>query len=235
MRAATDTRVLEAGGFIRALAAEHDTLRRVDARRAESLTPLIAELKSWDRISRRESSAMTLFALSFFQTAFSGASAQSRWQLTGALEAVRSHLLDSWGTWKVPWGEINRLQRVHWSGEEPFDDQKPSLGVPGGPGFLGMVFNFYWPETEYSLKRPPERKRRYGTMGNSYVAVVDFGPTIRAHSIVYFGQCGDPSSPHYFDQATLYADGKFKPAWFSTEEVIQHAKSRYHPGEQIGK
>jgi len=239
LHAATDTRVFEAGGFIRALITEYDTLRQIDIQRADQLGALIAELKSWDRISRRESSAMTLFTLSFAQQWFQSSSSidvtQNRWPHIRALETVRTYLVNSWGTWKVPWGEINRLQRTRWSGEELFDDQKPSLAVSGGPGDIGIVFNFYWPGNEYNLEKALNRKRRYGIAGNSYVAVVDFGSTIKAYSIVYFGQSGDPSSPHYFDQAPLYAEGKFKPAWFSRQEVIEHSVLTYHPGEKPGK
>ena len=63
------------------------------------------------------------------------------------LEYTMGFIAKSWGTWKVKWGEMVRLQRVHTSGLlERFDDNKHSLPVTGGPGdYVGIVFNFYTP------------------------------------------------------------------------------------------
>jgi len=153
------------------------------------------------------------------------------WPRVRALEAARKGLEATWGTWRVAWGEVNRLQRVDWSGREPFSDARPSLPVPGAPGWLGIVFNFYPRSDDSPVPVAPGNRRRYGASGNSYVSVVEFGPRVRARSIVYFGQSGDPHSPHYFDQAPLYARGEFKPAWFTLEEIKAHLERAYHPGE----
>jgi len=69
-------------------------------------------------------------------------------------------------------------------------------------------------------------------MGNSYVAVIEFGPKINAASVLGFGQSSDPKSVHYLDQAELFADGKFKNAWFSIDDILKHKRSMYHPGEK---
>jgi acyl-homoserine-lactone acylase len=126
------------------------------------------------------------------------------------------------------------MQRRHWSGNEPFNDALNSLPVPGSHGYLGIVFNFYTPIPLLSERKsggPPPNRRRYGESGNSYVAVVEFGPAVRAKSIVYFGQSGNPSSPHWFDQAQFYAKGQFKPAWFSIKEVRANLERSYHPSD----
>jgi penicillin amidase len=141
------------------------------------------------------------------------------------LEYVLDDLTKSWGTWKVAWGEINRIQRVHTSGTlEPFSDDKPSLPIEGGPGeYVGIVFNFYSPAVKGI-------RRHYGTAGHSFVSVVEFGPRVRALSLLQFGQKADPASKHYFDQAELYAKKRFKPAWFALDEIKTNSEMKYHPG-----
>jgi acyl-homoserine-lactone acylase len=228
-RAAFDTSVIQADAFVPALVQEWEKLKLADAPRAAKLSEAMAELKAWDRVSTVDSKAMTLFAFSFERAGRMQAARDSApWPMVRALEATVAALERDWGTWRVAWGEVNRLQRVHTGGDEPFSDARPSLPVAGASGPFGIVFNFY---------ARPERgqKRRYGYLGDTYVSVVEFGAEPQARSLLVFGESADPASPHYLDQSRFYAAGEMKPSWFTLPEIKRHAERTYHPGERLRK
>lgn len=229
-RAAFDTRVIEAERLIPPLASEFDKMKAAAPDKAAKLTDVIAELKAWNGTSTVDSVAMTVFTL----WAYTRNLPQAQQMVKGnpypdlaVLEYVVGDLQKKWGNWRVKWGDINRIQRVHTSGHlEAFNDDKPSLPVAGGPGDpIGIVFNFYSPEAK-------GQKRRYGIVGHSFVSVVEFGATPRAMSLLQFGQSQDPQSKHYFDQAELYSQMKFKPAWFTLEDIKANLEASYRPGQK---
>ncbi len=221
-RAGFDTHVLRADDELPGLLNQvHQRLEFHTARRE-----VIEELQGWNHRSSVDSVAMTLFTL-WYEKQFGTAvipAAKTRQDPLVALEQVISELESKYGTWRVPWGDLNRLQRNQSGGEEPFSDDRMSLPIAGAPGDLGIIFNFY--------ARPVAgQKRRYGTAGHSFVSVVDFGPQVQARSIMVFGENADPQSPHYFDQSQLYAKQQFKPAWFTLADVKAHSEASYHPGD----
>lgn len=148
-----------------------------------------------------------------------------------ALVTAAEQLTELYGDWKVPYGDIHRLQRHAPYGsaaEVPFDDRQPSLPLAGVRGPLGVAFTVYHsPPTEL-----PHRKKQYAATGASYMACYEFGEKVNAVSYLHYGQSHDPNSPHFFDQAKLLSERKFKPAWFHWEDVLAHTEKAYHPGEE---
>ena len=194
--------------------------------RPAKLAEPVAELQNWDHVSRTNSVPMTLFLL-WHEKQYGTAVIPAAKPKEDALESftkVIENLEKTFGTWRVGWGDLNRLERRQSGGEEPFRDDLASLPVAGAPGDVGIVFNFY--------ARPEKgQKRRYGVAGHSFISVVEFGPQVQARSIMVFGENSDPSSPHYFDQSKLYAQQEFKPAWFGLADIRAHSERVYHPGK----
>ncbi len=141
-----------------------------------------------------------------------------------ALAETLDELTRDFGRWQTPWGEINRYQRLSGRLAETFDDQRPSRPVAFASSAWGSLAAF-------GAHAYPGTKKRYGDVGNSFVAVVEFGPRVRARSVTTGGQDSRPGAPHFTDQAPLYCEGKVKDVWFYPEDVKAHAARTYHPGE----
>jgi acyl-homoserine-lactone acylase len=139
-----------------------------------------------------------------------------------ALDAAVARLTRDFGGWQVPWGEINRFQRNDGAIVQTFDDAKPSTPVPFTASQWGSLAAF-------GAKRYPGTKRYYGTVGNSFVATVEFGPRVRARAVSVGGESGDPASPHFSDQVPLYASGQFRPVYFYPEDLKGHIARTYRP------
>ena len=143
-------------------------------------------------------------------------------ELLTALTITVNGLEKDFGTWQLPWGELNRFQRIDNGLFPTFDDQKASIGVPFASSSLGML-------PSYTSRPFANSKKWYGVNGNSFVCAVEFGKKIKAKSLLAGGQSGDKSSPHFFDQANRYANGTFKEVYFYKKDVLKHQKEIYHP------
>jgi acyl-homoserine-lactone acylase len=133
-------------------------------------------------------------------------------------------LEEDFGTWNMPWGEINRYQRLNGAIRQPFNDNEPSIAVGMASGIWGALATF-------GARYHNNTKKIYGTRGNSFVAVVEFGDKVKAKTMLAGGQSGNPNSPHFSDQAQRYADNEFKDAAYYRDEVVARAEKIYHPGE----
>jgi acyl-homoserine-lactone acylase len=145
-------------------------------------------------------------------------------ELLGALAAASDKLTADFGTWQTPWAAINRFQRLDDSIFDPhFDDSKPSIPIPFTSSVWGSL-------AAYGSRPYPNTKRWYGTVGNSFICLVDFGPEVHAWAVTTGGESGNPRSPHFDDQADRYASGNLRVVYFYPSQLKGHTEREYHPG-----
>ncbi|SFL24608.1 penicillin acylase family protein [Rhodanobacter glycinis] len=141
-----------------------------------------------------------------------------------ALDEAVDRLVHDFGSWGVAWGQINRFQRLDDAIASHFDDSKPSIPVPFVSSRWGSLASF-------GAHRWPGTKRYYGTSGNSFVAVVEFGPKVSARAITAGGESGHPDSKHFDDEAERYTTGNLRTVYFWPDQLKGHTERVYHPGE----
>jgi acyl-homoserine-lactone acylase len=198
----------------------------------------IALLRAWDFRWAADSKATSL-AVYWGEAAGMPVSAEARrshilWedyvvthvtpaQLLAALTTATSKLTTDFGSWQVPWGDINRFQRLDDDILTHFNDAAPSLPVPFTSSAWGSLASF-------ATRANSGTKKRYGISGNSFVAVVEFGPRIHARAVTAGGESGQPTSPHFADEVTRYASGNFRDVYFYPDQLTGHIERTYHPG-----
>ena len=144
-------------------------------------------------------------------------------QLLEALAAASDKLAADFGSWKTPWGDIYRFQRLTGDIVQPFNDAAPSIPVEFTSAQYGSLASF-------GARAYPGTKKWYGTSGNSFVAVVEFGDRGRAKAVTAGGESGHPSSKHFNDEAKRYATGALRDVYFYKDQLKGHIEREYHPG-----
>ncbi|MDB5680123.1 penicillin acylase family protein [Sphingomonas bacterium] len=220
------------------LFAAFDALPKDDPRHAKLAEP-IASLRAWDfrwSLDSRATSLAVFWGDTLWRDVGSFAQAErmnvpdyiakrvSPATRLDALSAAVDRLQRDFGDWRTPWGEINRWQRLDDSIAPHFDDAASSIPVAFASAQWGSLASF-------GAKPWPGTRRYYGTSGNSFVAVVEFGPRVRAMAVTAGGESGDPRSPHFADQAGRYASGNLRPVYFYPDQLKGHVERRYRPGE----
>jgi acyl-homoserine-lactone acylase len=148
----------------------------------------------------------------------------TRRQLLMSLAAASDRLTANFGSWETPWGRINRFQRINDDISPSFDDSKPSIPVPFTSSLWGSLAAF-------GARPYPNTRKWYGDEGNSFIAVVEFGPRVRAWAITAGGESGNPDSPHFDDEATQYAMGELRTVYYYKWQLKGHIERQYHPGQ----
>ncbi|MES2721752.1 MAG: penicillin acylase family protein [Pseudomonadota bacterium] len=237
LAAAYDPHLTAFDQLIPPLLAAYDTTPATSPLKAK-LVDQIGLLRSWDRRSSAESEATSLavfWAEQLWGEVAVAARAARRpvyddmvsqttaEQKLAALATASDRLAADFGSWRTPWGEINRFQRLTGDLVQPFSDAAPSLPVPFASAQWGSLASF-------GAGRKPGTKRYYGTSGNSFVAVVEFGEKVRARAISAGGESGDPASRHFNDQAGRYVAGDLREVYFYPEQLAGHTERTYRPG-----
>jgi acyl-homoserine-lactone acylase len=127
-----------------------------------------------------------------------------------ALREVRDRLVRRHGTWRVPLGLAQQLQRG-----------KTSVPAEGLYDTLSAVAS-KWTKDD----------RLIVDQGDSLVLAVRWDAqgkqTIEARNI--FGASADPNSPHFADQINLRREGRYRPVSLVPADITRAAARRYHPG-----
>ena len=206
-----------------------DSVKRSIAEQAELL-------RAWDH-RWAASSVQTSLAIYWAEELQRRTGARGAWTSTDSLMVARStpaqrldalaaasrRLTSDFGTWKTPWGSINRFQRLTGDIVQPFNDAGPSIPVPFASARWGSLASF-------GARPYPATKKWCGTSGNSFLAVVEFGDSVRARAVSAGGESGNPASPHFNDQAERYASGNLRVVYFYPSQLVGHTERQYHPG-----
>jgi acyl-homoserine-lactone acylase len=203
-----------------------------DSPMKSSLAGQIAELQRWDLRWGVDSVATSLAMFWAREIAWSGQTPGHEdfgapvVPPDGGLQALTKasdNLTTDFGTWRTPWGQINRYQRLTGDIVQHFDDSKPSTPV----GFTSSTFGSL---AAFGAKAYPGTKKWYGFKGNSFVAVVEFGDKVKARAVTAGGESGHPQSRHFSDQVGRYSTGNLRDVYFYPEQLKGHTERTYHPG-----
>ena len=203
------------------LAEQVEALRKWDLRWGVDSVPTSLAVYWGEDLQRRfgqNARAAGMLADQYFATKATGE------QLLTSLAAASDRLTADFGTWKTPWGKINCFQRITDDIAHPFTDSGPCQPVGFTSGNWGSIASFGAIHYKGS-------KRMYGTSGNSFVAVVEFGPKISARAVTAGGESGDPSSKHFNDEAQRYATGDLRTVYFYPDQLKGHTERTYKPSE----
>jgi penicillin amidase/acyl-homoserine-lactone acylase len=170
-------------------------------------------VRAWDRTATAESRATALALMALAPTDEPEGGDAPTAVLIQRLTAAARLLQDRFGRIDVPWHDVLRLRHGALD-----------VGLFGGPDLLHAVYG-----------RPGTDGRIAGIAGDSYILLVEWDREgrVSSRSIQPYGSATlDARSPHYADQAPLFAAGRLKPVWMDESEIRAHLEREYRPGER---
>jgi penicillin amidase/acyl-homoserine-lactone acylase len=179
-------------------------------------------LRGWDFQTDYESTATTLAIWTMYHLYESesginpGALGKGEIQadiLVDSFTQAVKDLKDKHGGVAVPWSQVNRLVRGD-----------VDLGLAGAPDVLHAIYG-----------EMQDDGRLVGFQGDSYVMLIrwDAEGEVSSYSVHQYGSATlDESSPHYADQAPLFARQDLKPVWIDEADILANLEREYRPGEE---
>ncbi len=195
-----------------ALARDVAALLAAPPPRDELTLKALSVLRGWDRRADAQSRGAALALLTLGVDDKGRIRAEPVEVLMGRLRETAQALESRFGRVDVPWSEVNRLRHGD-----------TDIGLDGGPDLLRAV---YGERTEDGRVR--------GVAGDSLVMIAEWDAAgrVRSKSVHQFGSATrDPRSPHFADQAPLFAQCGWKPVWLDEADVRAHLEREYRPGE----
>ena len=180
----------------------------VDPKGDTDLAAAQAALRGWSRKADLGDRGQALVTYMWLERRYN-----KNWTPIQMLQASIAALKKGFGRVDPTWGEVNRIRRG-----------KLDIPVDGGPDTFRALYGA--PEPDGRLK---------GVNGDSYVMFVDWDKAgkMTSRSIHQFGAATlVPDSPHYADQAQMFADHKTKPVWFTEAQLKGHVERSYSPDDK---
>lgn len=170
-------------------------------------------IRNWDGSCDANNTA-TAIAVLTMEPVVRGTVAKTPEAIRDQLKLSAQRLIQHHGKIAVPWGEVNRLVRG-----------QVNVPIEGGPDILRAVYG-RWDDEKGIL---------VGEGGDCFVLLPrwDKEGKLTSRSIHQFGSATvDDKSPHYSDQAPMFARCELKPVHMTREEVEAHLGAKYRPGEE---
>lgn len=126
--------------------------------------------------------------------------------------AVRE-MLRRFSTVDVAWGDVHRVRRG--------TVDVPVGGCASDLGCFRVI----------TYRTAPDGK--FEAIGSDgWILAVEFGDEPRGYSVLAYGESPKPESPHFADQAAMFARGELKPIAWLDKDIDAQTIRRYRPGEK---
>ena len=181
-----------------------------------------AVLRTWDKATNADSRGAVLFARWFdqidagmmavpFNSAQPVTTPDGLKDPQGAvalLVKAATEVEKQYGSLDVAWGDVNRFKVGGYE-----------FPANGGSAEYGLFRTIYF-------QRNPADNKNYAFYGDSYVAITEFGPKVKAQVLLSYGNATQPGSKHIGDQLSLLAQKKLRPALLTRAEVLANTEEK---------